>query len=273
MAVHAPVTVAARGRRGGPDGAVGERSGTVSVAAQAGERLEARRALARPGERPGPPLDELRVRVAGGLFGADLPGRDVLAEADHRAGVGGHPERARDADIRCGRRSGVASARAPVGPGIRGVEPARACRRDARPAAPATRSRHSSDDRRSRAVVRLPTTSPAAMTVVRASREDDRRRRRPRWHRSPVSRSSKEAVATGPVSTEAPARARRSPAVASSWPAPTSNTSRPGRIPCRSTSPMTVRAAITPGRSLPGTSGTRSYEPVAATTVQRGSPR
>ena len=67
--------------------------------------------------------------------------------------------------------------------------------------------------------------------------------------------------------TVAPARASASPALAISGPDPIRRAWSPGRIPNRSTRPMTVRAAMTPGRSAPGTSGTRSYEPVAATIV------
>ena len=52
---------------------------------QAGERLEAVLALARSGQRAGSTLDELGIAVAGGLLGPDLPGSDVLAEADDRS--------------------------------------------------------------------------------------------------------------------------------------------------------------------------------------------
>ena len=57
-------------------------SGPAASARTAAERLQAVLALARPGQGAGPPLDELRVAVAGRDLRTDLVSVDVFAEAD-----------------------------------------------------------------------------------------------------------------------------------------------------------------------------------------------
>ncbi len=85
-------------RRTGRSG--GRAVGMVVVADEARERLQAVLALARTGQGTGPALDQLGVGVAGGHLGPDLPGADVLAEADDRA-AGDAPRR-----VRVGRHHG-----------------------------------------------------------------------------------------------------------------------------------------------------------------------
>ena len=86
-------------RRTGRSG--GRAVGIDGLADEAGERLQAVLALARTGQGTGPALDQLRVGVARGHLGPDLPGADVLAEADDRA-AGDASRR-----VRVGRRLGV----------------------------------------------------------------------------------------------------------------------------------------------------------------------
>ena len=62
------------------------------VADEARERLQAVLALARTGQGAGPALDQLGVGVARGHLRPDLPGADVLAEADDRTAGDASPD-------------------------------------------------------------------------------------------------------------------------------------------------------------------------------------
>ena len=231
--------VAQPGRRSG--GGSRETAGRAPLAAIAPERLQAVLALARPGQRTGPALHELRVAVAGRDLRMDLVGVDVLAEADEPTGRRRPPGVVRTTRPAASPRS-TARARSSARP-RRGPAPGR--RRAARPRRrPPAGGPGSASDRRTRRH-RPP---PAA-----GARPPRRSRPRPA-----ASRASAATRQSGPARPRERRRSQtpaRSPRDLSS---PRQGSVAPGQHPMFPDERERQPRPITPGRSAPRTDGTRS---------------
>ena len=214
-------------RRTGRSG--GRAVGTRRSVDEASERLQAVLPLAGPGQGAGPSLDELGVGVTGGMLRADLVDADVLAEADHRAG-----------------RAGACSTRS--GSGARVVLPGRGAddreRRDRRPTvadrAPERACRASPFDG---GAGREDEVEVGAAIAEHDEVDRDALRSSPLMsidapvtRRRPWTRDERLRSRIGPTSPRRRPAPSRSPAVASSWPSPTSS--------ARSTRDTTTTVAI-----------------------------